>query len=155
MLVKLLGINILGLILFVADRLSKIYFLKNPSLTYGGDFFYGLISFYYATNTGIAFGIKINQILISVIIILILVWLFKLLLDSYRDKNLLNILSLSLIIIGALSNLIDRFKYGFVIDYIDVRWFSIFNIADSIITIGIIIFGISISLFDNKKIPAP
>ena len=42
---------------------------------------------------------------------------------------------------GILGNLIDRFMYGYVIDYIDVRLFNfaIFNIADSLIVISVIL----------------
>ena len=43
---------------------------------------------------------------------------------------------MALIIFGAVSNLYDRLKYGFVIDYFDLKYFTIFNIADAMIFFG-------------------
>ena len=38
---------------------------------------------------------------------------------------------------GAIGNIVDRFHYGFVVDFIDLRWWPVFNVADSCITIGV------------------
>ena len=51
------------------------------------------------------------------------------------------IISLSLILAGALGNLIDRVFYGYVIDFLDFRIWPVFNVADSAITIGAIMLG--------------
>ncbi len=70
---------------------------------------------------------------------IILVWLYRL---DGRKQWLLS-LSLSLILAGALGNLIDRLVLGHVIDFIDVHWkdvhFPAFNVADSAITVGAIL----------------
>ena len=51
------------------------------------------------------------------------------------------------IIMGAASNLFDRLKYGYVIDYLDLKYFTVFNLADAMI-----IFGVAILLISaNKK----
>jgi signal peptidase II len=57
----------------------------------------------------------------------------------------------SLILAGGLGNFIDRVTYGFVIDFIDISFNPyIFNLADSYVTIGILIYIIK-SLFFNKE----
>ena len=39
---------------------------------------------------------------------------------------------------GAIGNIVDRFHYGFVVDFIDFRWWPVFNVADSCITLGVV-----------------
>jgi signal peptidase II len=75
-----------------------------------------------------------------------------------RHEGLYPRFSLALILGGAIGNLIDRFAYGEVIDFIDVgfrntRW-PVFNIADSAVTIGMIIL-VSLVLFEGQKEEAP
>ena len=111
---KYLSLNLLVLVLFIADRILKLYFLKNPTKEIGGDFF----KLNFETNTGMAFGLSINQIALLVLIVIILIALINILVRAYFEKNLLEIFTITLIIAGAISNLIDRLRYGFVIDYI-------------------------------------
>ena len=51
---------------------------------------------------------------------------------------------LSLILAGAIGNLIDRVRFGYVIDFLDFRIWPVFNIADSAITIGTILLALQI-----------
>jgi signal peptidase II len=53
-----------------------------------------------------------------------------------------------LIVTGLLSNLIDRIFRGYVVDFIDFKFWPVFNVADSLITIGVVWLGITI-LFDK------
>lgn len=64
-------------------------------------------------------------------------------------KDLVSAFCMMLIALGAISNLIDRMIYGFVIDYFDVRFFSVLNLADIMITLGVMIF-IVFSFYSNK-----
>ena len=69
----------------------------------------------------------------------------------YNSKQLeyLEKLSLSLILGGAVGNLIDRIWLGYVVDFIDIRIFPVFNLADIFINIGVICFIIDI--FNSKN----
>ena len=136
--IKYFTLNFLILILFSADRVLKHLFLKNPASEFGGDFFYQLLTFHLATNPGIAFGILVHRLILSVLIVAILIILVNFLIKAYWKKELISIFSLSLITAGAFSNLIDRLRYGFVVDYIDLRFFTVFNLADTMITLGIV-----------------
>lgn len=66
-----------------------------------------------------------------------------------RHLASVEIISLSGIIIGALSNFLDRLKYGYVVDYLDLKWFTVFNLADALISISTII--LILYLFRTKK----
>lgn len=135
--IKYLILNLLTLLLFIVDRLVKIYFIKNPAVKFGGDFFYGLLSFHFEKNIGVAFGILVNQMFLSALVIFIILILVNFLIRAYFKKDSLETLALILIITGAISNLIDRLRFGYVVDYIDVPWFTVFNLADAMITFGV------------------
>ncbi|MDP3731741.1 MAG: signal peptidase II [Candidatus Omnitrophota bacterium] len=70
--------------------------------------------------------------------------------DKYKKYHFYNI-SLVLILAGALGNLIDRLRLGYVIDFLDFRIWPVFNVADSAITIGAILLGWSI-LIKNRQV---
>ena len=89
-------------------------------------------------NRGAAFGLFQNQQFLFV-----LVSFFAIGLILYNLKNKTNSiilkLSLSLILGGCVGNLIDRLRFGFVVDFLDLRIWPVFNIADSVITIAAVL----------------
>lgn len=125
--------------LLLVDQLVKKYFIENPSNSFGGDFFYGILQFNFAENYGIAFGIGLNSIIILLLIFIALIIIVHALIKAYLETDFILITSLTLIFAGALSNLVDRFTHGFVIDYIDLKYFTVFNLADVMITMGVVI----------------
>jgi signal peptidase II len=141
---KYLFLNLSVLVLFIADRIAKFLFVRFPAEKFGGDFISGLIDFQLAKNPGIAFGLLLNQKFLWIFIILIIFVLVWLLLKAYQQKKPAEIFGLTLIITGAISNLIDRWHYGFVIDYINVPFFTVFNLADATITFGVLILAVDI-----------
>lgn len=145
MLKKYFSLNLAVLLLFILDRAVKFYFIKNPAKTFGGDF----LSLDLATNKGVAFGIGFNQIILLGLIVVVITILFNFLSQAYVKNDLVGIFALTSVIFGAISNLIDRIRYGFVIDYIDVSWFTVFNLADIMITAGSLI--LIVDVFFNKK----
>ncbi len=91
-------------------------------------------------NRGAAFGILKNQLFVFVIISLVAIALILYHLKD-KKKSILSSISLSLILGGAAGNLIDRLRFGFVIDFLDFRIWPVFNLADSAITIGVILLS--------------
>jgi signal peptidase II len=96
-------------------------------------------------NTGAAFGLfpgsRVPFILVSVLAIAVVLYLFAR--DAYR--SLANRVLLGCILGGALGNLLDRIRWGRVVDFIDVglgsvRW-PVFNVADSAVTLGVILLA--------------
>jgi len=111
---------------------------------------------FYICNPGIAFGIKIPEILFWIIYAIIIISIFCYFLKKYRFKItsksqiqkpkyfILYALYFILILSGAFSNLIDRLRYGCVIDFIDLKFWPVFNLADAFITIGGIMIVVKI-----------
>ena len=89
----------------------------------------------YLQNNGIVFGIKMNNCLVIFLSILIILIFIKII-NKY--KYLTN--SISLIFAGSISNTIDRIIRGYVVDYINIFYIPIFNLADVFIIIGVLIF---------------
>lgn len=141
---KLWAINLTVLILFVADRLTKWLIIKNllhEEVFLIGNFF--KLSLF--RNENIAFSLPLPNtwaiFFIFIIITILLYFLFK----SYLNNHISLILAISLIIAGALGNLIDRLIYGYVIDFINVFFLSVFNLADVLIVIGVALWIINLS----------
>lgn len=133
------------------DQLTK--YLLNTNLAPGGSlpvikniFYLSLVH-----NRGAAFGILKNQTYLFVFASLFAVVLILHTLKRHsRQRVSLYTLSLGLILAGALGNLIDRLRFGYVIDFLDFRVWPVFNIADSAITVGAVLLGWAI-LIDKKK----
>ena len=66
----------------------------------------------------------------------------------------MSLLGLSLIILGALSNLLDRLIFGYVIDYINIFIWPVFNLADAMIVVGIIFYIIDKYFIKKDKLIA-
>ena len=131
-----------GLVVYLFDRIIKIFLLKNPNYTW--DFLNHLLGLHLATNYGIAFSLTLNKYLIIVVSVITILILF-LAFNQFLYQKKYHLASASyLIILGAISNLADRFRFGFVVDYIDVSFFTVFNLADCLITVRVIIFLIDL-----------
>jgi len=100
-------------------------------------------------NRGAAFGILKNQLPLFIVTSLFAVILIAF---SLKEKkgSLLYCTALSLILAGALGNLIDRLTLGYVVDFLDFRIWPVFNVADSAITIGAVLLALSI--LKTKKV---
>jgi len=132
---KILIINFSILILFLLDRIIKIWFIKNPNVSW--DFINNLLSFGLEKNTGIAFGLPLNFYLITTLSVIIIFLVLAYIIKWYQDKNWFLALNFSLVAVVAISNLIDRIKFGYVVDYLDVPFFTVFNLADVMISLGV------------------
>jgi signal peptidase II len=136
----------LGLIL---DRVTKIWALK--SLYVNGDvvIIKNIFAFSYLENRGAAFGIFQNKVMLLSIVTSLVVLAMIFYLVKYRPKATFLRLSMAMIITGAIGNLIDRFVYKFVVDFILVHYktiyyFPTFNVADMFVVIGTCLLALSI-----------
>ena len=137
----------IGFIVYLFDRLIKLFFLKSPN--YHWDFFNPFLQFDLAGNQGIAFGWSLNKLFIIILSFLIILIILYLVYKFWQEKKYHLSLASYLIILGAVSNLIDRLRFGFVIDYINVSFFTIFNLADCLITVGVVIFVVDLLFLDR------
>ncbi len=125
------------------DQLTKFVISRNLSTFESVPVIPRVFHLTLVANRGAAFGILKNQTLLFISTSLLAVVLISFALMDKRQKGFYN-LSLSLILAGALGNLIDRLRFGYVIDFLDFRIWPVFNIADSAITVGAILLGWSI-----------
>lgn len=91
-------------------------------------------------NRGAAFGLFKNQAYLFILTALFAIILIYFSLKESRKVSLYSA-SLGFILAGTIGNLIDRLRFGYVIDFLDFRIWPVFNIADSAITIGAIVLG--------------
>jgi signal peptidase II len=152
---------LIALLLVVADQLTKWGIRENlavgQSLCSWGIFSITRVP----PNTGAAFGLFPNQTFILTIvsvvgIAFILVYAFMIyrrypFLDSWLSR-----VALGFILGGTIGNLIDRLRYllgrlGGVTDFINVGWWPAFNLADSSVVVGVILFVISLFPLTQKR----
>jgi signal peptidase II len=144
-------------LLILADQLSK-FWVAHTFSPYGPEHYLGL-GFYlvYIKNSGAAFGILPGGTLVLAILsaVVAAAILFFLLRSAHRLSGV-QVAALTLILAGALGNMIDRFWLGYVRDFIHFEVtgfnFEVFNLADSFVVIGAGILILS-SLFKSKPQP--
>lgn len=154
---RMLGLGLAGLV-FIVDRAVKALMTGPLDLRQRG--LIDLLPFFdlrWTENYGVSLGMftatspETRFVLIGVtglIAAFVLVWML-------REKVLTDICGLALVLGGAIGNIFDRARYGFVIDYADLHFgdfrpFLIFNIADAAITIGVLIL-LARSLLSREK----
>ena len=140
-----LSYPVLIILLVVLDLFSKNYAVNNFLFAQSYTTFIPFIDFLLIYNSGIAFGIfdgygNLASNLLLIITIFILIYLIRLLV---KEEVKIAKFALSLIIAGALGNIIDRFIDGKVTDFLHLEFgsysFFIFNLADAFITLGAIL----------------
>jgi signal peptidase II len=139
------------IVVFLLDRILKMLVFENFSLGDSYPVLRGVLHVTPVQNIGIAFGLFDNLsnvvfICVSAFILLSMLYL----LIAKRPKSVFLLLGFSLIFSGAAGNLIDRIFYGYVFDFIDLRVWPVFNLADSAITIGAGLIVVYI-LSQNRK----
>jgi len=127
------------LFVFISDQITKYSVYKNMSL---GESIpaEGIIRITYARNTGMAFSLFENFGIILLILSLIIASILIIYLFTIDKPRILIRIFSGLVVGGALGNILDRIRFGYVNDFIDVGWWPVFNIADSSITIAIGIY---------------
>ena len=129
-------------ILCFLDQYSKIYISLNINKLINKDLL--ILTIEYIRNYGAAFNIlsgsRLFLSLISIISTIILLYLIFI-----REDKRINKYGLSFIVAGSIGNGVDRIFYGYVIDFIKIKFvdFPVFNIADIAINIGILVIIIN------------
>ncbi len=134
-------------IILVLDQATKILVDKTLAMHQSIEILPNYVSLTYLRNTGAAFGFLAGarsplRIVFFAAISSVAIGCILYLIRGLRPQQKWLLVSLSLILGGALGNLIDRLRMGEVIDFIDLHWYQIhwpaFNVADSAISIGVV-----------------
>ena len=129
---------VIAVLCIAVDSLTKIYISNNFMTGQTVPVINGVFHITYHINNGAAFSIMRGQtVLLSICSIVITVGIIAYMIIK-KPKNNLLIFSLTLIVSGAVGNLIDRLFRGGVIDFLDFRLinFPVFNVADCFVVIG-------------------
>ena len=159
---RLQGIMLASLV-FIADQMVKFAMIGPLALESRREIvILPQFSLTWATNYGVSMGFleakSENQRwllvgLTAVIAVVVAVWM-------WREKLRGEVLALSLVLGGALGNIVDRVRHGYVVDYADLHFgtfrpFYIFNLADACITFGVLILLARAFLMREKPVQEP
>lgn len=139
-------------ILIGIDQLSKWLALNHLKDASSIPIIQDVFHLTYVENRGAAFGLFQNNQIVFVVVAL-LASLYGLYYLHTKKVTQLGKTGIILIISGAIGNLIDRVRLGFVVDYFDFRviWKYVFNIADIFVVLGTIVLCIYILFLEEKK----
>ena len=145
-------------LVLVIDQATKVYVDRTMQLYQSIPVVDGLFSITYMRNKGAAFSFLSNFdyrlpffILVSLVAVVAILVAYR----KLRDDQRFAALSLSLILSGAVGNLIDRIRLGEVIDFLDVFWrthhWPAFNVADSAICVGVALLAVDMVLEERRQ----
>lgn len=134
------------------DQVSKLWAINSLKNIKSIPVIENVFNLTYVENRGAAFGILQNNQWIFVIVA-VLASAFGIYYLHNKKVNTVGKCGILLIISGALGNLIDRVRLGYVVDFFDftIVWEYVFNIADVFVVVGTILLCIYIMFLDNKK----
>ena len=138
------------LLLIGLDQLSKFYIEYTMFIGESRPIIEGIFHITYVRNTGISFGFLADRTgMILIIQLFILLLLFYLKSQVFSNNFHVNLLFV-LIFAGAVGNILDRFVYGYVIDFFDFQVWPVFNFADIYIVLGV--FGLILFIFKSEEL---
>lgn len=135
--------------LFITDAWSKAFALGRGEQDW--TLIPGVLRWELTHNTGIAFGLPLVSWFFWALIPVLIGGLGYAAYKKYRQGRFFELVALGGIIVGALGNIVDRLRYGAVIDFLHITYWHVFNLADVYITVGVV--GLIISMLYEKKIP--
>jgi len=143
-----LGVVVLAAI--AADQLTKL--IVSSQLELGESLHViGPFSIHHVQNSGIAFGLFASAtVIVTALTALAVGWMLVFFARSGARHPVLPV-ALGLLIGGSTSNLIDRIRLGHVTDFLDLRYWPAFNLADSFIVIGVAILFIALVVGETRK----
>jgi len=151
---SILGITPLVILLatLTADQVTKLLVVLNMHLgqSIPASGFFRLT---YVTNSGSAFGLFPNQTLFLILASFVGIGVLLIFYRTHATNSIILRLSIGLQIGGAIGNLVDRVRLGYVVDFIDLGAWPVFNLADSAIMVGLV--GLFLTLTSTRDRNTP
>jgi len=157
---KYLISTIVALIVITIDQYTKYLIIQSVALHHSLTVIQNFFDLVHTRNKGIAFGLFAGQgsgtqTLVLIVTSCLAISFIFYLLSSIKDTLLYPTITLSLILGGAIGNLIDRIRWGEVVDFLDLHWYHYhwpaFNAADAAISTGLVLLIIGLL---TKKFPS-
>ena len=147
-----------GLLVFVLYRWTKAWASQALAAVHTRPLLDDWLRLSYVRNSGVAFGLGAGRGLPFAAITVLALGLVLVLAFQDRSRTWARSLALGLIVGGALGNLIDRVRWGSVIDFLDfgyrTNWWPVFNAADAAITVGVVAFAWTLLIAREPARPA-
>lgn len=143
---------VVAALIVAADRILKLVVMNGyEEGTVMGEL-PGFFDFIYVRNTGAAFSLFSDMtLLLGIVSVLFCIcvavyWFIR------KPKSNMKRAAVALLFAGALGNAVDRIFYGFVVDFISLKWFDfpVFNIADMSIVIGAVLVVVYVIFLDRE-----
>ena len=146
------GLGTVATAAVVADQVTK-HFVTSTLALDDSDHVVGPLSIHHVQNSGIAFGLFSSAtVVVTIVTGIAVIWMLVFFARSGSRHPVLPA-ALGLLIGGSLSNLVDRIRLHHVTDFIDLKWWPAFNLADSFIVIGVVILLAALVAADRKPRP--
>ncbi len=138
----------LAFFVIAGDQLSKNWIVRQFEPGDSWPLITGIFHLTYVRNPGAAFGVLAFRSSFFIIISLLMIFLI-IYGERFFPKNNFSLrLAMSLLLGGAIGNLIDRMRYGYVIDFFDFFIWPVFNVADIALVVGV--FSLVYGLYKNR-----
>ncbi len=136
----------------VIDQIIKYFVVSYLPSAGTTEFIPYILDLTYVENRGVAFGMFKDMRWIFVVFVLIIICVLLYIIIFKKINSKLFYVSSALIIGGGIGNLIDRIFYGYVIDYLQLSFFSpVCNFADYCITIGTVLMVVFLLFFSDSS----
>jgi signal peptidase II len=146
------GLATVALAAVVADQVTKHVVTHTLALDEAVHVL-GPLSIHHVQNSGIAFGLFSSATaVVTVVTAIAVVWMLVFFARSGSRHPVLPA-ALGLLIGGSVSNLVDRIRLHHVTDFVDLRWWPAFNLADSFIVVGVAILLTALVAADRRQPP--
>lgn len=143
---------VIAVLAIVADQITKYIVVSNIEYKGSVPFIPGFMSFFHTRNTGAAFSMFSDQRWVFMVFSFISMGLIiYMLIREYKRHKLLNV-ALAMVLGGGIGNMIDRIRFGYVVDFFKTEFmdFAVFNVADCFITVGAVLLGVYVIFFEPR-----
>jgi len=145
-----LGLALVAAAAVAADQLTKHLVASALALDTGVDVL-GPFSIHHVRNSGIAFGLFASRTSAVIVLTTVAVGAMLAFYARSAQRHPLLPVALGLVLGGSVSNLVDRVRLGYVTDFLDLRWWPAFNLADTFIVVGVGLLFLSFVAADRSS----
>ncbi|WP_408954380.1 signal peptidase II [Natroniella sp. ANB-PHB2] len=138
------------LMVVILDQGTKYLIIENLRLHQSIPIIEDIFHLTYIRNQGAAFGILQGRLTFLIVVTMLAIILLALFYNELPIDNRFSRIILGLGIGGALGNLIDRVRLGYVVDFFDFRVWPVFNVADIAIVVTVAIFSYWLLVIEGK-----
>ncbi|MGM9999088.1 MAG: signal peptidase II [Candidatus Bruticola sp.] len=146
-----LNLFIIAILVIAADFITKYLVYTRMALHETIKLPVGFLQLTYVQNFGGAFGIFPHQRVFFVCAALAAALCVLYFFNEIREMGRVCFTAASLLFGGSIGNLIDRIRFGYVVDFLDLRWWPVFNVADIALTVGVALLFIELVLCSRLR----